>query len=152
MENIGLNMSYSYAATFEPNSGNGGFIVTFDDVPEAITEGNDFADAYEMAMDALGVALLGYLEMGKPRPRPVATGIMISPEPDVAAKIAVIETFRQAGISERTLSERIGTSDGETRNILDLDATTRFSILLRALSAMNTAFVMTTEPLEDARP
>lgn len=136
-------MSYSYAATFEPNSTNGGFIVTFEDVPEAITEGNDFADAYEMAMDALGVALLGYLEIDKPRPRPVATGIMISPEPDVAAKIAVIEAFQQTGITTHELAKRMGQSDGAIRTLLDPNVRTKYPTSLSALAAMDFRFEMT---------
>ena len=57
--------TYAYAAVFEPTEREGGFVVTFPDVPEAITEGDDMADAREQAADALGVALLTYLEMGR---------------------------------------------------------------------------------------
>lgn len=35
----------------------GGFWVTFPDIPECITEGDDMADAYRMAIDALGLSL-----------------------------------------------------------------------------------------------
>lgn len=35
----------------------GGFWVTFPDFPECMTQGDDMEDAYEMAVDALGLAL-----------------------------------------------------------------------------------------------
>lgn len=35
----------------------GGFWVTFPDLPECLTQGDDMSQAYEMAVDALGLAL-----------------------------------------------------------------------------------------------
>ena len=35
----------------------GGFWITFPDIPECMTQGNDIQDAYEMAVDALGLAI-----------------------------------------------------------------------------------------------
>ena len=35
----------------------GGFWVTFPDLPECMTQGDDMQNAYEMAVDALGLAL-----------------------------------------------------------------------------------------------
>jgi len=47
-----------------------GFVVKFRDVPEALTQGKDFAEAVEMAQDALRTAMEFYDEDGKPRPTP----------------------------------------------------------------------------------
>ncbi len=35
----------------------GGFWITFPDLPECMTQGNDMQQAYEMAVDALGLAI-----------------------------------------------------------------------------------------------
>lgn len=35
----------------------GGFWITFPDLPECMTQGDDMQDAYEMAVDALGLAI-----------------------------------------------------------------------------------------------
>lgn len=40
----------------------GGFWVSFPDLPECLTEGDDMQQAYEMAVDALGLALVGRKE------------------------------------------------------------------------------------------
>lgn len=45
-------------------------VVTFRDVPEAITQGDTFEDAVCMAEDALRTAMEFYDEDGKPRPLP----------------------------------------------------------------------------------
>lgn len=47
-----------------------GFVVTFRDVPEANTQGNNFSDAVEMAQDALRTAMEFYDERGEERPKP----------------------------------------------------------------------------------
>ena len=47
-----------------------GFVVTFRDVPEAITQGEDFADALDMAQDALRTAMQFYEEDGLELPFP----------------------------------------------------------------------------------
>lgn len=40
----------------------GGFWVSFPDIPECLTEGDDMASAYEMAVDALGLAISDRVE------------------------------------------------------------------------------------------
>lgn len=45
-----------YPALFHKEEG-GGFWVSFPDIPECLTRGDDMAKAYEMAIDALGLAL-----------------------------------------------------------------------------------------------
>lgn len=46
----------------------GGFWVTFPDIPECMTQGNDMQQAYEMAVDALGLSLSTMEEAGEPIP------------------------------------------------------------------------------------
>ena len=66
-------MSFIYRAQFEPGE-HGGVVVSFPDVPEAITQGRNRADAYVQAEEALGLALLTYPARGLPLPRPRARG------------------------------------------------------------------------------
>lgn len=49
-----------YPAIFTPDSEY--IVVTFPDVPEAITQGKDIQEAYEMAVEVLGFALEDYEE------------------------------------------------------------------------------------------
>jgi len=45
-----------YPAIFHPAE-EGGFWVSFPDIPECLTEGDDMQQAYEMAVEALGLSL-----------------------------------------------------------------------------------------------
>ena len=45
-----------YPAVFH-KAEEGGFWVSFPDIPECMTQGDDMRDAYEMAVDALGLSL-----------------------------------------------------------------------------------------------
>jgi antitoxin HicB len=47
-----------------------GFVITFRDVPEAISQGYSYSEALEMAQDALRTAMQFYEESGKPLPTP----------------------------------------------------------------------------------
>ena len=59
--------TYQYPALLEPGD-EAGLVVTFPDVPEAISQGDDAADARDMAAEALGLALLTYLAEGRSLP------------------------------------------------------------------------------------
>lgn len=134
--------TYAYAAEFEPTEREGGFVVSFPDVPEAITEGDDMADALVQASDALGVALLTYLEMDRALPAAKAEGTLIYPAAEIATKIAVIETFRASGISRTELARRLGKDEKEARRLLDPDTATKLPLLASALAAMGQRLVI----------
>ena len=53
-------MRYTYPCVLTPELDDGGISVSFPDVPEALTCGDDRAQALEKATDALAVALSFY--------------------------------------------------------------------------------------------
>ncbi len=136
---------YSYRATFEPGGRRGNVVVTFPDVPEAITQGRGETDARAMAEEALGLALLSYLERGWPLPKARAKGrnlIDIAVTPDVAAKLAVLEAFAEADINKSELARRIGKDEKEVRRILDPKHPTKLPALTAALRALGKRLVV----------
>ena len=90
-----------YPAFFAPAE-EGGFVVTFPDVPEAITQGEDLADAIAMAKDALETALSFYLDEGKDLPKPSRPkgkhARMVPASLSVATKLAHYAEMRRAGV------------------------------------------------------
>lgn len=135
--------TYTYRATMEPGEDPDVVVVTFPDVPEAITEGRGAADARIQAADALGLALLAYVRGGRPLPAASeGQGERITVEPDVAAKLAVVETFALAGISKSELGRRIGKDEKEVRRILDPMHATKLRALAEALAAMGKQLVV----------
>lgn len=137
-------MDYSFKADIRPDP-DGGYLVTFPDVPEAITQGDDLADAKRSAADALGLALRGYLAAGKPLPCTSTTGgnlVEIAVEADDAMKLAVIEAFQAAGITKSELARRLGKGENEARRILNPDHATGLGLLSAALKALGKQVVV----------
>lgn len=81
----------------------GGFWVSFPDLPECLTQGDDMSQAYEMAVDAIGLALVCRKEEGQPLPA-MTDPTTISPEPD--SFLAVIE-FDMLAYKKRTDSRAV---------------------------------------------
>jgi len=137
--------AYAYRALFEPGDRRGTIVVTFPDVPEAVTQGRDEADARAMAEEALALVLLAYLQRGKPLPKPRARGrglVDITVAPEVAAKLAVLESFTAAGITKSELARRIGKDEKEVRRILDAKHPTKLPALTAALRALGKRLVV----------
>ena len=137
--------TYAYPASLEPGDTAGVTVVTFPDLPEAITEGTGPAEARAMAADALGMVLLAYLREGRALPAPSAGREMITPNPEVAAKLAVIEAFRAAGISRSELARRLGRDEKEARRILDPTHRTKLQTLAAALAVLDRRLVIGVE-------
>jgi len=137
-------MDYIFHARFIPEP-DGGYLVSFPDVPEAITQGDDRADARASAIDALGVALRGRLADGKKLPEPRAEGndlVAIPVDPETALKIAVIEAFAKAGISKTEFARRLGKPANEPYRILDPDHPTKLAALRDALAVLGKEVVV----------
>jgi antitoxin HicB len=136
---------FSYRALFEPGDRRGNIVVTFPDLPEAVTQGRGDADARAMAEEALGLVLLTYLEQGMPLPKPRAKGrglVEVMIEPDVAANLAVLEAFAAAGISKSEMARRLGKDEKEVRRILDPKHATKLPALTAALRALGKRLVV----------
>ena len=136
--------SYIYRASVERGARRG-YVVSFPDVPEAITEGKSLVDARAMAEEALGLALLSYLARGRKLPKARATGKLLLPvavAPDVAAKLAVLEAFAGTGLSKSELARKLGKDEKEVRRILDPKHATKLPALTAALRALGKRLVV----------
>ena len=140
--------TFTYPAIFEPGEKPGVIVVTFPDVPEAISQGDDETDAREMGSDALGVALLTILSLGRPLPKasqPRPGQVALTADPAISAKIAVLEAFQDAGITQTELARRLGKDGKEIRRILDPDHATKIPALVAALTALGRRLVVGVE-------
>lgn len=141
-----LMRSFTYPAKFTPDEDT--LMVTFRDVPPAITAGGDRAEALEMAEDALHVALLSYLDLNEDIPEPSAFQpgeVPVSLPAAVTMKLAVWIAWRGAGISKKDLASRLGCDEKEARRILDPDHKTKLEALENAMRALGQRFVVTVE-------
>jgi antitoxin HicB len=140
--------TFAYRARFEPGDRRA-VVVSFPDVPEAITEGRNEAEAFIQAEEALGLALLTYPARGLPLPKPRARGrglVSITVEPGIAAKLALLEAMREKGMSQRAFARLIGKDEKEARRILDPKHATKLATLTAALRKLGQRLVIAVEP------
>lgn len=134
---------FTYRATFEPGDKRGVTVVTFPDVPEAITQGRGETGTRAMAEEALGLALLTYVQLGKPLPKAKAkTGVPITVAPEVALKLAVLIAFNDAGLTKSEFARRLEKSEKEARRILDPKHPTKLGTLAAALRVLGKRIVV----------
>lgn len=122
--------------------------MTFPDVPEAITQGKTEVDARVQAEEALGLALLSYLDRGLDLPKPAARGrdyVTIHVASDVAVKLAVLHAFAAAGISKTDLGRRLEKDEKEVRRILDPSHPTKLGPMVEALRVLGKRLVVGVE-------
>lgn len=138
---------FVYRARFEPGEKRG-IVVSFPDVPEAITQGRDEREAMAQAEEALGLALLSYPQRGLPLPKAKARGAGLVPvavEAEVAAKLALLEALRAAGITKTEFARRLGKDEKEARRILDPLHPTKIGTLSEALRLLGKRMVISVE-------
>lgn len=113
-----MRYAYPYDLAAQPE---GGFTVTFPDVPEAITQGENEEGAAAMAEDALVTALTFYTEHDEPLPRPsAARGRRVARLPPlIAAKLALHDAMVRARVSNVVLARRLGVDEKAVRRMRD---------------------------------
>jgi antitoxin HicB len=138
-------MRYAYPALLEPEPDASAINVSFPDVPEALTWGDDEAEALELAEDCLVTALSCYIRAGKPLPKPgPARGRpMTSVPPLVAMKLALYSAMREQGVSEVELARRLGVGEKVVAALLHLKRRSYLAQLERALAELGVQLEMT---------
>ena len=127
-----------------------GFVVTFPDVPEAITGAETWEKALEMAEDALGVALGMYVanHQDVPMPGPVFDGATLVPVPlVVAAKLALYTAMRDKGLTNVALAERLGVSETAIRRLVDPGHRSHIDHVQNALHKIGYSVAVDCQPL-----
>jgi len=140
-----------YSALFTPDPEAGGFVVTFPDLPEAITEGATEAEAMLYAADAVATSLSVYMDRGMdiPTPRKVSgrnyRRIRIPALSE--AKISLYVAMRQAGVRAAGLARRLNCRKSQIDRLLDLSHPSPLDQIEQALRVLGKRLVLN---LEDA--
>jgi len=131
---------YLYPAKLTRDT-NGTLLVTFPDVPEAITFGENEREALQRASEALEAALSIYMDKraGIPvpsRPRSgrfrwVGLGALSE------AKVALYVEMRAAGVRKAELARRLGWQRSQVDRLLDLNHQSRLDQVEAALRVLN---------------
>ena len=127
-----------YPARFTPDKQKGGFVVTFPDVPEAITQGDTIEEAMAMASEALELALTFYTEQWKDLPRPTTAkrGMRMVRVPALSdAKFKLYSALRAAGIRRIELARRLKCSPSQVDRLLHISHHSKLDQIEAAFAA-----------------
>ena len=118
-------MKYAYPCDMTPDVEEGcGFIVTFPDVPEAVTGGATWEESLFLAEDALIAALSFYVDDCEALPIPSALSdgqVLITVSPLQSAKLALYSAIRERGVSKSDLADALGVGESDIVDLIDLD-------------------------------
>ena len=114
-------------------------LVTFPDIPEAITQGDNREHALEMAKDALELAMDFYFEDRRPVPAPSKSKRgqdVVELPASLSAKILLLNEMLLQKVRPAELARRIGTTPQEVNRLTNIRHTSRIDGIAGALKAL----------------
>jgi len=120
-------------------------LVTFPDIPEAITQGRDRAHALKMAKEALESALEFYFEDHRTVPAPSMPKrgqAVIELPPSMAAKVLLLNEMLRQNVRPIELARRIGATKQEVNRFMNLRHPTKIDRIDAALRALGKRLVL----------
>jgi antitoxin HicB len=127
----------------------GGWFVSFPDIPEALTQGDSREEALAMAQDALVTAFDFYFEDGRQIPAPASIqrdDNWVDVPASVAAKVILLNAMLEAEISQADLARRLRTRPQEVSRIVNLAHPTKIDTIERALGALGLRLELSATP------
>lgn len=135
-----------YPAKLTPEDG--GYVVTFRDIPEAITQGDTVEEATEMAADALATAMEFYFEDRRPVPLPSdrqRDEVCIPLQAGFSAKVLLLNEMLGQGVTPAELARRLGTSPQVVNRIVNLGHATKIDTIDEALRVLGVGLTLTVD-------
>lgn len=134
---------FAYPVHLEPAE-EGGFVVTFPDIPEAITQGEDEADALMWALDALETALASYIDDGQhiPYPSPAGNRPVIVPPVVTAGKVILHNILMETGTRKADLARILNLTPQMVERLLSLRYKNRIEQIETALAVFGKKLVV----------
>jgi len=127
---------FDYPVILTPDEGT--LLVTFPDVPEAITFGMTADEAMLHAVDALETGLSFYVDARKPLPEPSVRPDLLTVRPSVleGIKLAIYREMTLQGIRKAELARRLGWKAPQVDRLFDLGHASRLDQLEAAAKAL----------------
>jgi antitoxin HicB len=133
---------FDYPVILEPDDGT--VLVRFVDFPDAVTFGEDEADALARAVDALETAIIARISDREdlPLPSSAAGRPTVSLPPISAAKAGLWQAMRAAGLRKVDLGRRLGWHMPQIDRLLDLRHASRIDQIAAALRVLDKDIVV----------
>ena len=130
---------FKYPVTLTLDKKDGGFVVTFKDVPEAITQGDTVPQALAAAKEALESALDFYFEDKRAVPapsKPKRGQHVIELPASLSAKMLLLNEMIAQNVRPAELARRLKTTPQEVNRLTNVRHTTRIDSIATALQAL----------------
>lgn len=131
-----------YPAAFTPDE-DGVLVVTFRDIPEALTQGQTEEEALAMAEDALLTAMDFYFDDRRPIPAPSAAlpgERLVALPASVSAKVLLLNEMLAQSVSQSELARRMGTRPQDVQRLVALTHASKIDNLEAAMRALGKRF------------
>ena len=128
-----------FPVTFQFDDVHGGYVVSFRDIPEAITQGETVEEALAMAQESLEMAMEFYFEDKRavPTPSKPKRGQRVVELPaSLSAKVLLLNEMVNQNIRPAELARRLNTTPQEVNRLTNLRHTTRIDGIAAALQAL----------------
>jgi antitoxin HicB len=129
----------SYPARFTADREAGGYVISFPDVPEAVTQADSVEEGMEMAADCLELILGEYIRRGRPIPPPSVRkrGYRSIRLPFFAAlKVELYDAWLHSGVRKAQLARRLGMPRANVDRLFDLKHVSRPEQMEEAFAAL----------------
>jgi antitoxin HicB len=128
----------AYPVTLTPEK-EGGYVVTFRDIPEAITQGETVEEALAMAAEALELAMDFYFEGRHPVPMPSLAKRrqhLVELPASLTAKILLLNEMIRQQVRPAELARRLGTTPQAVNRLTNLRHASKIDGIARAMKAL----------------
>jgi antitoxin HicB len=134
-----IKSRFSFPVTLTTDEVDGGFTVTFRDLPEAITQGENIEDALDEAADCLEEAIanrvIRRLEIPTPS-EPAKNEYLVTIPLQTSFKASIWLAMQEKNLNQTQLAQTLNVDEKEVRRILDPSHSTKLETLERSLLAL----------------
>ena len=139
LKNDQIESRFSFPVTLTTDEVDGGFTVTFRDLPEAITQGENIEDALNETADCLEEAIANKVLRRLPIPTPSEANeneYLITTPLQTSFKASIWLAMQEENINQTQLAKNLNVDEKEVRRILDPSHNTKLETLERSLLAL----------------
>jgi antitoxin HicB len=130
--------SIAFRCRLQPDE-DGGYVVTFPDLPFGVTQGETVAEALDEAVDCLETILAVLVDEGRdiPQPTKIKRGeYLVSPSAVTAAQVALYSAMQRDRVTPKELAKRLRVPVAEVRQLTNLANYPPLETIERALAAL----------------